>query len=158
MQDESVMAYYDKPNNALTYYAEDVFYFPVYCYQLFYDFTSLTTINGLNLVDTSRVNDMYRMFRFCESLTSLDLSNWDTTNVTNMEDMFYSCEALTSFTVGNNFTMDNVTSYSSYLWTTGYNVPNYDRGYVYSSDGTWYSRSSKLPNGANTYYTYNPAA
>ena len=114
---------------------------------------ALTSLNLLNF-NTSSVTTMSNMFDNCQALTSLNVSSFDTSNVTSMYQMFRSCIALTSFTVGNNFTMDNVTSYSSYLFNTGRDVSNYNSSYVYKSNGTRYSRSAKLPNGANTYYTY----
>ena len=39
---------------------------------------------------------MYDMFYHCDSLTSLDLSNFDTSNVTEMGEMFYYCHNLTT--------------------------------------------------------------
>jgi len=38
---------------------------------------------------------MKGMFRFCESLTALDLSSFDTSKVTDMREMFEGCESLT---------------------------------------------------------------
>ena len=108
----------------------------------------------LSSFDTSNVTNMRDMFIRCQALTSLDLSSFDTSNVTNMSYMFAYCQKLTSFTVGNNFTMDTVAFYTNYMRDTGANVPNYNSSYVYAEDGTAYSRSDKLPNGANTYYTY----
>ena len=120
---------------------------------MFYYCQALTSLD-LSGFDTSNVTNMSYMFRYCQALTSLDLSGFDTSNVTNMNNMFNYCRALTSFTVGNNFTMDNVVSYSGYLSNTGRDVPSYNSSYVYKSNGRRYSRTSKLPNGANTYYTY----
>lgn len=120
---------------------------------MFRNCNRLTPLDVSNF-NTSSVTNMRGMFYSCRALTSLDLSNFNTSNVTDMRIMFYSCRALTSFTVGNNFTMDNVTSYDLFLDDAGRNVPNYNSSYVYNSNGTRYSRTSKLPNGANTYYTY----
>ena len=39
---------------------------------------------------------MSEMFKYCKSLTNLDLSSFNTTNVTNMSHMFYRCESLTN--------------------------------------------------------------
>ena len=54
---------------------------------------------------------MYGMFRYCSSLTSLDLSNFDTKNVTNMTDMFNHCSSLTSLDLSI-FDTKNVTDMS----------------------------------------------
>lgn len=42
----------------------------------------------------SNVTDTNFMFSRCESLQSLDLSNWDVSNVMHMLDMFYGCTSL----------------------------------------------------------------
>ena len=57
-------------------------------------FTRLTTIKGLDLLDTSKAINMMSMFNTCSALTSLDLSSWDTSNVTSMNAMFYGCSKL----------------------------------------------------------------
>lgn len=63
---------------------------------LFAGFVNLQQINFNNAVDTSRVENMCRLFSACNSLTSLDLSSFDTSRVTDMSHMFAACEALTS--------------------------------------------------------------
>ena len=70
--------------------------------------TSLTTIGGLDKLDTSNVTTMRSMFRHCEALTSLNLSGFNTSNVTNMNNMFGTCQALTSLDLYN-FNTANVT-------------------------------------------------
>ena len=76
---------------------------------LFSEFSKLTEIENLNLLDTSNVTDMSLMFYNCSRLTSLDVSNFDTSNVTNMSAMFSSCSKLTNLDV-RNFDTSNVTS------------------------------------------------
>lgn len=63
---------------------------------MFSGFSSLTEIEGLALLDTSKVLDMDSMFLNCYALTSLDLSSWNTANVRDMQNMFRDCFALTS--------------------------------------------------------------
>ena len=41
--------------------------------------------------DTSNVRGMNGMFAYCKNLKSLDLSGWDTSNVKDMGKMFYEC-------------------------------------------------------------------
>ena len=66
----------------------------------FYDCNNLTTIVGIEYVNTSQVTDFSQMFRFCNKLqSSLDLSGWDTSNVTDMRYMFGSCYLLPSVNV-----------------------------------------------------------
>lgn len=54
----------------------------------------LTTIKGLNRLNTENITDMYSMFRGCSLLQELDLSNFNTGNVMNMEEMFKGCHFL----------------------------------------------------------------
>ena len=56
----------------------------------------LTSVVGLNNLDTSKVTDMGCMFKECKSLRSLDLSSFDTSKVTMMNRMFGWCESLQS--------------------------------------------------------------
>ena len=62
----------------------------------FRELKNLTSVVGLNNLDTSKVTDMALMFYGCESLRSLDLSSFDTSKVTNMYDMFCECRSLQS--------------------------------------------------------------
>ena len=60
----------------------------------FYSFRKLTSVIGLNNLDTSKVTDMSWMFSDCYSLEELDLSSFDTGKVTNMAHMFSDCHSL----------------------------------------------------------------
>lgn len=64
-------------------------------YAMFYDCNSLASID-LSEWGTSNVTNMGSMFVNCESLTSLDLSDWDTSNLTNMDYIFSTCKSLVS--------------------------------------------------------------
>ena len=57
---------------------------------------ALKQIEGLEYLNTSKVDDMSGMFYGCSALTSLDLQHFNTQNVVNMWGMFYGCSALTS--------------------------------------------------------------
>ena len=59
--------------------------------------------------NTSNVTNMYKMFDYCRSLTSLDLRNFNTSNVTLMNGMFSNCRSLTSLDLSN-FVTSNVTN------------------------------------------------
>ena len=100
---------------------------------LFDNFSKLTEIENLNLLDTSQVTDMNYMFRTCSSLTNLDVSNFDTTKVTDMSDMFYNCSSLTSLDVSN-FDTSNVTSmyqmFRNCKSLTSLDVSNFDTSNV----------------------------
>ena len=69
----------------------------------FRELKNLTSVVGLNNLDTSTVTDMAGMFYECQSLQSLDLSSFDTSEVINMENMFYYCESLQSLYLSNFF-------------------------------------------------------
>ena len=62
----------------------------------FYQCHNLSTLQGLENLNTSSVTNMYSMFRECISLTTLDLSSFNTANVTTMSSMFQHCRKLTS--------------------------------------------------------------
>ena len=71
---------------------------------------SLSSIEGLEYLNTSEVTDMSSMFSGCSSLTSLDLRGFDTGKVTNMNSMFYGCSSLVTIRVGEGWTTSSVTS------------------------------------------------
>lgn len=71
----------------------------------FSSFSSLTTFEGIENLNTSEVTSMSGMFFYCTSLMTLDLSHFDTRKVQHMNLMFYSCKDLT-------------TIYCSDLWNT----------------------------------------
>ncbi len=67
----------------------------------FSEMENLTSITGMEYLNTSYVSYMGFMFSGCSSLTSLDLSHLDTRVVTDMSAMFQSCSSLTSLDVSN---------------------------------------------------------
>ena len=67
---------------------------PTSCYQWFYSFSNLTTIEGIENLNTEEVTDMSEMFYNCSSLTSLDVSKFNTDKVNNMSYMFSVCPGL----------------------------------------------------------------
>ena len=70
---------------------------------------SLSSITGLENLNTANVTNMTGMFRNCSSLTNLDLSSFNTQNVTYMTEMFTGCSGLTSLDVSH-FNTQNVTN------------------------------------------------
>ena len=81
----------------------------------FYEMKNLTTITGLNYLNTSEVTNMLGMFWGCKYLTSLDLSSFNTANVTDMRFMFNKCENLTSLDVSS-FNTANVINMLAMFW------------------------------------------
>ncbi len=95
----SVYAYLTLNNDGSTHtlyiVAGDIIKVTVGC-DLFSHFSKLTSIEGMEYLDTSIVKDMSWMFCDSSSMTSIDISMFDTSNVTNMEAMFSNCTSLTS--------------------------------------------------------------
>ena len=69
---------------------------PTICYAWFYNSSNLTTIEGLEYLNTEDVTNMGFMFDGCSALKSLNLSKFNTAKVTSMKNMFNNCSALKS--------------------------------------------------------------
>ena len=69
---------------------------PNSCCRWFGGFEKLTTIQGIENLNTEEVTNMSSMFENCPGLTSLDVSKFNTAKVTNMSCMFNYCLGLTS--------------------------------------------------------------
>ena len=113
---------------------------PTICDYWFYDCGKLTDIEGIEYLNTEKVTSMESMFRLCDALTSLDLTNFNTTNVTSMHLMFDACFALTTIYVSDKFVTTNVTSSSNMFWgckkLKGYDVNKVDHYYAHcGTDG-----------------------
>ena len=83
---------------------------PVRTQSWFAGMTNLTSLTGMENLNTSEVTGMSSMFYGCTSLTSLDLSHFNTSKVTSMTSMFNGCTGLTTldlmtFDTGNTTTM-----------------------------------------------------
>lgn len=72
---------------------------PTNCKQWFYRCKNLTSITGLEYLNTANVKSMMEMFRECEMLSTIDVSKFDTKNVESMESMFNGCKSLSSLDV-----------------------------------------------------------
>ena len=82
---------------------------PTSCHYWFCTFTNLTTIEGIEYLNTENVTNMNSMFDRCSALTSLDLTNFNTAKVTDMNYMFIGCSALTTIFVSDKFVTSQVT-------------------------------------------------
>ena len=106
----------------------------------------LTTIEGLENLDTSKVTDMRCMFWDCSSLTTLDLSNFDTSEVTDMHNMFTHCSSLTNLDLSNFYTPKLHTMWSMFFCCyslTTLDVSNFDTSKV-TNMSTMFSGCSSL--------------
>ena len=72
---------------------------PQTTYYWFYHMKNLTTITGLDYLNTSEVTNMHGMFCHCENLVNLDLHTFNTEKVTEMDCMFEGCYELESLNV-----------------------------------------------------------
>ena len=84
------------------------------CNFMFFCCESLSSIDLSNF-NTQNVTNMEYMFYNCNSLLSIDLSNFNTQNVTNMRYMFYNCKSLSSIDLSN-FNTQNVTNMESMFY------------------------------------------
>ena len=114
---------------------------PTSCCEWFNGCTDLTTIEGIEYLNTENVTDMSGMFWGCYALTTLDVSHFDTQNVTNMYYMFSDCSALTTLDVSN-FNTQNVTYMSGMLYDcralTTLDVSNFNTQNVTDMSGMLY--------------------
>ncbi len=74
--------------------------------------TNLKAIQGLENLNTDKVEKMYSMFNGCSSLRSLDLSHFKTARVREMQYMFSGCRSLTSLNLSS-FNTARVTNMQS---------------------------------------------
>ena len=113
---------------------------PTSCFSWFRGCENLTTIKGIEYLNTENVENMSSMFRDCYALKSLDLSSFNTAKVTSMSRMFYICKALTTIYASDNFVTDQVTYGNDLFYgceklkdydgsKTDHNYANYRTGY-----------------------------
>lgn len=113
---------------------------PVCCYGWFAGMKNLTTIEGLEYLNTSEVTEMMDMFDGCEKLETLNLTHFNTANVTSMYKMFYNCSSLSTIYVSKWFVVsEECTGQKMFVGCTclpGYSIEksgiemaNYTTGY-----------------------------
>lgn len=79
------------------------------CANWFNGCTNLTSIEGIENLNTSNVKKMSGMFALCSNLETLDLSHFNTERVTTMAQMFYGCTKLHKLNISS-FNTKNVIS------------------------------------------------
>ena len=82
---------------------------PTTCYAWFQGYVNLTSIEGIEYLNTSQVTDMHNMFLNCYHLQTTDFSGFDTRKVKDMSYMFYNCGSLKSLDISN-FNTSEVTN------------------------------------------------
>ena len=111
----------------------------------FANLRNLTTIEGLENLNTSAVTDMSAMFDYCFSLTSLNLSNFNTSAVTDMSAMFDYCSGLKELNLSN-FNTSAVTNMKEMFYgcsrLTSLNLSNFNTSAVRDMSEMFYECSS----------------
>ena len=110
---------------------------------MFYYCQSLTSIN-LSDWNTSNVTDLKYTFCYCSKLTSLDVSNWDTSNVTIMVGTFWYCPKVTSLNLSKWNTSKVTTMYQMFAYCYDLavlDVSNFDTSNVTNTSGMFTSCS-----------------
>ncbi len=164
-QDGSIMAYLvenEQSNQYVNYYtayiqADGKIIANEDSSNLFSDFYSMTEIQGLEYLDTSKVKNMRRMFSLffygdtinvCNPIEFIDVSNFDTSNVIDMSYMFNGCGNLTSLDISN-FDTKNVTDMNSMFSNcnslTSLDLSNFDTNKV-TDMSSMFSDCSNLTN------------
>ena len=107
--------------------------------QWFYYFEKVTSIEGIEYLNTSEATKMDWMFRSCSELTTIDVSNFDTSKVTDMSSMFHGCFGLTNILGLEKLNTSNVTNMTEMFHTckglTNIDVSNFDTRNV--TDMSW---------------------
>jgi len=95
---------------------------------MFYECDSIKSLDLSNF-NNENITDMSFMFRGCTSLTSINLSNFNTQSVTDMYQMFVDCESLKSLDLSS-FNIENVTDmgfmFSGCTSLTSINLSNFN--------------------------------
>ena len=114
----------------------------------FKELKSLTSISGLENLNTTHVTDMSKMFYYCHGLNSLDLSAFNTAKVNNMYRMFYYCFAktidLSSFNTANVENMDEMFAGAS--WVVNIYASDLFKTDKLTSSKDMFKHCTKLPN------------
>ncbi len=82
---------------------------PTTCKDWFQECHNLTSIEGIEYLNTSQVTDMQNMFYECLRLRTTDFSGFDTRKVKDMSYMFSKCNSFTSLDISN-FNTSEVTN------------------------------------------------
>ena len=119
---------------------------------------NLSTITGIEYLNTANVTNMNSMFAYCGNVTSLDLSHFDTANVTNMDGMFAYCRGLTSLNISS-FDTNNVTDMNGMFYAcsslSSLDVNHFNTEKVTRMDHMFYECSSLTTLDLSSFNTKN---
>ena len=115
---------------------------PTSCFYWFCLCSNLTTIEGIEYLNTEKVTNMGFMFNSCKVLTSLNLSNFNTEKVTDMQGMFGECSDLTSLNI-TSFNTEKVTNMRQMFYNcsdlTSLNLSNFNTEKVMYMSNMFYN-------------------
>ena len=97
---------------------------PTSCDSWFYGMENLTSIRGIEYLNTVSVTDMSGMFNSCTVLTDIDLSHFNTANVEDMNGIFWDCYNLKSLDLSS-FNTAKVTD-MDYMFNGCHSLKNLD--------------------------------
>ncbi len=161
-KDKSIICYIS--GSSLTIYSQEQIYANANSDLLFSGlktseyFSSLTTIDGLELIDTSYVISFKSAFDRCQSLEGqLDLSSWDMSKVMYSSAMFQQCGQNaknpldiilnSTLTVYDDFIFNHVATYNHRTFTIPSTVTKIGYMHVWYDFGTKIQESNTLENG-----------
>ena len=105
------------------------------------EFRKLTSIDNISLLDTTGVTQMRAMFYNCQSLASLNVSNFNMSNVVNTRYMFFNCSSLTVLDVSH-WDVSNINNMYEMFWRCenlkNLDVSNWDTSSVRDMGGMFY--------------------
>ena len=106
---------------------------------LFAGNTALTTINGLQYIDTTGVVNMSGMFSNTPSLVTVDMSGWNTSSVDRLNQMFENSGVVSAYFTGwNTENLRNMTSmFRLASRLTNLDISHFDTSQVYAMDRTF---------------------
>ena len=130
----------------------------------FFSWSKLTTIVGIENLNTEKVTTMKGMFHSCTALTTLDLTSFNTEKVTDMEGMFAYCSALTSvdlssFRTAQVTTMDGMFAYCENLTTIYADETRWSTAGLTNTDNSMFMECNAPLTGGNgtSFWTTNYA-
>lgn len=138
---------------------------PTSCCEWFFNYTNLTSIEGLANLDTSEVTNMSFMFQAYNG-EYLDLSSFDTSKVTNMKQMFANCTSVKAIVIGDKWNTTHVTGSNNMFFACNALVGEDGTTYGYwavdvtkaNADAGGYLTSNSLYDNATTTEKYDVLA
>lgn len=91
---------------------------PVWSNSMFYEFQKLTSIVGIENINTSYTSSIGSMFQGCYSLESIDISSWNKSNISNAQYAFANCPGIKNADISNwNFTGKDIANTLRYMFS-----------------------------------------